>query len=103
MVILIFLNIILIIVLIFLILYIFRNKKYDIKNISINENDEKYIKNENIKYKKNKKINPPDRVFFGRFITDDEYKHMMKYRRSNLSILLEDIDNEYEHLKELNK
>lgn len=103
MVILIFLNIILIIVLIFLILYIFRNKKHDIKNISINENDEKYIKNENIKYKQNKKINPPDRVFFGRFITDDEYKHMMKYRRSNLSILLEDIDNEYEHFKELNK
>ena len=44
-----------------------------------------------------------ERVFVGRLITDEEYQQMMKSRKSDIAILLEEVENEYEHLKELNK
>jgi len=96
MVALIVLNIILIIILVFLLIYLFNNKKDNVKSdCIINEcSDEIEIQN--------KKINL-DRVFEGRFVTDEEYQQMMKYKRSDVSILLEEVEREYEHLKELNK
>jgi hypothetical protein len=102
MVILIVLNVVLIIFLIFLVLYIFR-KKYNVtkkscvvdKTCIIDEN--KIVEN---KQKNNKK---QERVFVGRFVTDEEYKQMMKNRRSDISILMEELNNEYEHFKELSK
>lgn len=93
--ILIILNIILIILLIFLVFYIFRNKKNNIcydgcDNIkSVEHTQKNKLKNE--------------RVFVGRFVTDEEYQQMMKNKRSDISILLDEVDKEYEHLKELNK
>ena len=44
-----------------------------------------------------------ERIFEGRFITDEEYQRMTKFKRSDISVLMEEIDKEYEHLKELNK
>ena len=98
MVTLIVLNIILIIVLVFLVLYIIGNKSDNAKRVCVSNGNEKEI----VDYKQNKKINS-DRVFEGRFITDEEYNRMIKYRRSDISMLLEDVEREYEHLKELNK
>lgn len=94
------LNIILIIILVFLLIYLFNNKKDNVKSdCTINEcSDEIEI----IDFKQNKKIKS-DRVFEGRFVTDEEYQQMMKYKRSDVSILLEEVEREYEHLKELNK
>lgn len=106
MVVLIVLNIILIVVVIFLSLYFIKNKKDDNKNICINyddkdgESDDDII--EDTGYKQNKKIKS-ERVFVGRFVTDEEYQQMTKNRRSDISILLEEVNKEYEHLKELNK
>ena len=102
MVILIVLNVVLIIFLIFLVLYIFR-KKYNVtkkscvvdKTCIIDEN--KIVEN---KQKNNKK---QERVFVGRFITDEEYQQMSKSKRSDISVLLEEVNKEYEYLKELNK
>lgn len=99
MVVLIILNIILIVLLIVLVLYIFRNKNDDTKNDQ-NE-DDVYVENKRVKYKQNKKINS-EQVFVGRFITDEEYQQMMNNRRSDISILLEEVELEYEHFKELN-
>ena len=42
-------------------------------------------------------------MFEGVFVTDDEYQQMTKNRKSDISILLEEVNREYEHLKELNK
>ena len=92
------LNIILIVLLIFLSLYIFRNKKDDDKSVCVND-DKKYDVIEPIKYRP-KRIKS-ERVFDGVFLTDDEYQQMKKNRRSDISILLEDVNKEYEHLKEL--
>lgn len=92
MVILIVLNILLIAILAFLLIYFFRNKNVDVKGDN----------SEIVKNKQNKKIKS-DRVFVGRFITDEEYQQMMNSRKSDLAILLEDMEREYEHLKELNK
>ena len=91
------LNIILIILLIFALVYLFRNKKDGVKSECI-KND----KTERVIHKRNKKTDS-GRVFDGVFITDDEYHQMMKTRRSDISILLEEVEREYEHLKELNK
>jgi uncharacterized membrane protein len=90
---LIILNIILIIVLVFLLIYLFRNKK----NINTKDDCEK---NESVNHNQNNK-NDCERVFVGKFITDEEYQQMMKFKRSDISILLEEVDNEYEHLKDL--
>ena len=104
MVVLIVLNIILIVAVIFLAVYLIKNKKDDIKNVCVNcDNDED--DNDEIeldKHKQNKKIKS-ERVFVGRFVTDEEYQQMTKNRRSDISILLEEVNKEYEHLKELNK
>ena len=100
MILLLILNIILIVVLIFFMIYIFRNKKDINKKNCTNDCECDNI--ENIYHKQNKKINS-ERVFGGRFVTDEEYQQMMKGRRSSISILLEEVDNEYEYLKELCK
>lgn len=95
MIVLIILNILLIAILTFLIIYLLRNKKDGVKNVCKND----VIKDDD--HKEND-VNP-ERVFIGRFITDEEYRQMTKNRKSDISILLEELDNEYEHLKELNK
>lgn len=97
---LIILNIILICLLIYLIIYFIKNKKNSVKDIFC-INDENCNENENIKYKKNNKINS-ERVFDGKFVTDEEYQQIMKNRRNDISILLDEVKREYEYLKELN-
>ena len=105
---LIILNIILIIIILtILAFYIFRNKKDVIENKKdvierICENEDTYCEIDSSEYKQNKKIKQ-DRVFDGRFVTDEEYQQMIKSKRSDISILMEELYNEYEHLKELNK
>ncbi len=100
---LIILNIMLIISLIVLVLYFFKSKKdNNTKNVVINNNN-KYCEIEIDKHKQNNDLYFPERVFEGRFVTDDEYRQMMKNRRSDISVLMEDVNKEYEHLKELNK
>lgn len=91
------LNIILIISLVVLLIYLFGNKKDSIKKDSINVDEIK-----NINHKKNKKINS-DRVFEGRFITDEEYNQMIKLKRNDYTFSFEEVEREYEHLKDLNK
>ena len=104
MVVLIVLNIILIIALIFLALYIVKNKKDGAKNVCVDcddlENDIEDDEIENIKYKQ-KNESKSERIFVGRFVTDDEYRQMSKNRRSDISILMEEINREYEHLKKI--
>ena len=91
-------NIILIILLIFVLFYICMNKKDDKKNIQIkNESDE----NKKSNHKQNEKNNL-ENIFICMVVTDDEYKQIMSERRSDISILLEDVKNEYEYLKKLN-
>jgi hypothetical protein len=106
MVALIILNIILIILLIFLVIYLFRNKKGDAKNICTND-EECDVEICEYEKKKNKKTDrvfeKTDRVFEGRFVTDEEYLQIKNSKRSDISILLEEVNSEYEHLKELNK
>ena len=99
MVTLIILNIILIFVLVFLLIFLFRKKKDNIKNINVN--NDKYEKKEILNHKRDKKNS--ERVFVGRFISDEEYQQMMNSRKSDIAILLEEVEREYEHLKELNK
>lgn len=105
MVVLIVLNIILIVAVIFLAVYLIKNKKDDIKNVCVNcdnsDEDDNY-EIELDKHKQNKKIKS-ERVFVGRFVTEEEYQQMTKNRRSDISILLEEVNKEYEHLKELTK
>lgn len=91
------LNIILVISLVVLLIYLFGNKKDSIKKDSIHVDEIK-----NINSKKNKKINS-DRVFEGRFITDEEYNQMIKLKRNDYAFSFEEVELEYEHLKELNK
>lgn len=101
MVILIVLNIILIVAVIFFALYLIKNKKDEEKNVNPVcvdcEVDDDIEKN---KYKR-KKESKPERVFIGKFITDEEYHQMTKNRKSDISILLEEVNREYEYLKEL--
>lgn len=93
MVVMIILNIVLIVLLICLIIYLFKNKKDNVKDISINNTsyDDKHDECEH----------KTENVFVGRFVTDDEYQEMMNNRKSDISMLLKEVDNEYEHLKEL--
>ena len=99
MAILIILNIVLIVLLVFLSLYLFRNKKDVDKNVCVDDDCCEIEKNE---HKQKNNLNS-ERVFVGRFISDEEYQQMMKNRRSDISILLEEVNSEYEYLKELNK
>lgn len=102
MILLIVLNIVLIALLSFLVIYIFKNKKDNIKKCDDECCD--CDENETLKHKQNKKENKEsERVFVGRFVTDEEYQQIMKSRRSDISILMEELQKEYEHLKELNK
>lgn len=103
MVVLVVLNIILIVLLIFLTIYILNNKgfvKNDDEYYNDDDDDKDDSKIERGKHKQNKK-EKIERVFVGRFISDEEYQQMVKNRKSDISILLEDIDSEYEYLKEL--
>lgn len=105
MVVLIVLNIILIVAVIFFAAYFIKNKRDDIKNVCVNCDNDGENDNDEIEFdthKQNKKIKS-ERVFVGRFVTDEEYQQMTKNRRSDISILLEEVNKEYEHLKELNK
>ena len=103
MLILIVLNIILIICIIFLVIYLFnnRNNKND-KNTSVCVNCDKDDETDVDIFKQNKKIKD-ERVFVGRFVTEEEYQQISKNRRSDISVLMEEVYREYEHLKELNK
>jgi hypothetical protein len=103
MVALIVLNIILIICIIFLVVYLFnnRNNKND-KNTGVCVNCDKDDETDVDIFKQNKKIKD-DRVFVGRFVTEEEYQQISKNRRSDISVLMEEVYREYEHLKELNK
>ena len=92
------LNIVLIIALIFLVLYIFKKNKNGTENVCVNNN----CSVENNEDNQNNNLNS-ERVFVGRFVTEDEYQQMMKNRKSDISILLDEVNSEYEHLKELNK
>lgn len=95
------LNIILIIIVIILALYFFKNKKDDVKNVCV---DSEEVEHKIKKHKHKQKSEPKsERIFEGRFITDEEYQRMTKFKRSDISVLMEEIDKEYEHLKELNK
>lgn len=92
------LNIILIIALTILVLYIFKNNKNSTENVCVNNK----CSVENNEDNQNNNLNS-ERVFVGRFVTEDEYQQMMKNRKSDISILLDEVNSEYEHLKELNK
>lgn len=92
------LNIILIIALTILVLYIFKNNKNSTENVCVNNKCSVESDEDN----QNNNLNS-ERVFVGRFVTEDEYQQMMKNRKSDISILLDEVNSEYEHLKELNK
>ena len=97
MVVLIIINIVLVT---FLVIYLLKNKKDNevAKSVCVNN---KHVEVKRVEHKRNKEINP-DRVFVGRFITDEEYQQMMSNRKSDISILLKEVEREYEHLKQLN-
>ena len=92
------LNIILIIALTILVLYIFKNNKNSTENVCVNNKCSVESNEDN----QNNNLNS-ERVFVGRFVTEEEYQQMMKSRKSAISILLDEVNSEYEHLKELNK
>ena len=107
MVVLIILNIILIFILLILVFYIVKSNSIYIKGIFKKDDTCKYDKNkiekiENVEINNENNLNS-DRVFVGRIISEEEYEQIMKNRRSDISILIEELNNEYEHLKELNK
>jgi uncharacterized membrane protein len=97
MVVMIILNIILIIALTILVLYIFKNNKNNTENVCVNDKCSVESNEDN-----QNNLNS-ERVFVGRFVTEDEYQQMMKNRKSDISILLDEVNSEYEHLKELSK
>lgn len=92
------LNIILIIALAFLVLYFFKKNKNSTENVCVNNKCSVESNEDN----QNNNLNS-ERVFVGRFVTEEEYQQMMKNRKSDISILLDEVNSEYEHLKELSK
>lgn len=106
MVVLIVLNIILIISIIFLVIYLFNNrsnKNDNNTNVCVNCDRDDVEDEIGVDiFKQNKKIKD-ERVFVGRFVTEEEYQQISKNRRSDISVLMEEVYKEYEHLKELNK
>ena len=103
---LIFLNIILIALLSILVFYIIKTNNISIKGIFKKDNSCMCDKIEEIEEDEeidNENNLEKERVFVGRVITDEEYQHMVKSRRSDISVLMEELQNEYEHLKELSK
>lgn len=99
MIILIVLNIILIITVIFLTLFFIKNKNNNVKDVCINNDICGEIKKG--KHKQNQKTKS-ERVFEGRFVTDEEYLQMTKNKKNSISNLMEEIEIEYEYLKKLN-
>ena len=103
MVMLVIFNIILIVLLLCLIFFFFKNSKSNYKDICVNDNKSCEIeipKSDN----KNRKGNiSSERVFVGRFVSEEEYQQMNKNKKSEVSILMEELNREYEHLKELSK
>ena len=65
-----------------------------------NDDEEEIVIDDKFKQKREPKYG---RVFEGRVVTDEEYQQIIKYKRNDFSSLLEDVEREYEHLKELNK
>jgi hypothetical protein len=102
---LIILNIILIFLLAILVLYVIKYNKCGVKGICITDDKfDKHEKKESVVVNNNQKNNlTQERVFIGRFVTEGEYQKMMKNRKSDISVLIEELHNEYEHLKELSK
>ena len=100
---LIILNIILIVLIVFLLLYFIKNNKSNIKDVCVN--NEKCSETKNYKSDKDKQKTElkSEKVFVGRLVSEEEYQQMKKNKKSNISSLIEDINREYEHLKELNK
>ena len=100
---LIILNIILIVLIVFLLLYLKKNNKSNIKDVCVN--NEKCSETKIYKSDRNKRKTKlkSERVFVGRFVSEEEYQQMKKNKKSELSSLMEDLNREYEHLKELNK
>ena len=92
------LNIILIIALTILVLYIFKNNRNRTENVCVNNKCSVESNEDN----QNNNLNL-ERVFVGRIVTEEEYQQMMENRKSDISILLDEVNSEYEHLKELNK
>ena len=92
------LNIILIIALAILVLYIFKKNKNSTENVCVNNKCSVESNEDN----QNNNLNS-ERVFVGRIVTEEEYQQMMENRKSDISILLDEVNSEYEHLKELNK
>lgn len=85
----------------FLILYLIKDKVQNIKNVcKICDDSDNEVKRHKHKQRKHHK---QERVFVGRFISDEEYQQISESKRSDISVLLEEVDKEYEHLKELNK
>ena len=105
-VVLIILNIVLIVILVFLLLYIFKKNKNSVAdnvtpgvtNVCVSDDNCLIITSSD----KQNDINS-ERVFDGIFITDEEYQQMTKNRKSDISVLLDEVNKEYEHLKELIK
>ena len=92
------LNIILIIALTILVLYIFKNNRNRTENVCVNNKCSVESNEDN----QNNNLNL-ERVFVGRIVTEEEYQQMMENRKSDISILLDEVNSEYEHLKELSK
>jgi type III secretory pathway component EscR len=103
--ILIILNIILIALLLILIFYIIRNYKFNIKRDNVKDDKCcKIEKNEKKEIDDSQKNNlESERVFIGRFVDEEEYQQLTKNRKSYVSVLLKEFNDEYEHFKELNK
>jgi hypothetical protein len=101
--ILIFLNITLIVLLIILVLYIIKNSNFNIKGLLSKKDKINNIKNIKIEQsiENNLEFNKDERVFVGRFVSDEEYNQIVKNKKSNISILLEDVKREYEYLKKI--
>ena len=99
MVILIVLNIILIITVIFLTLFVIKNKKNNVKDVCINNDICGEIEKGKHKQKSKSK---PERVFVGEIVTDEEYQQMIKNQRNNsISSLMREVNIEYERLNKL--
>ena len=100
---LIILNIILIVLILFLLLYFTKNNKSNNKDVCVNNekcSETKIYKSDKDEEKTELKS---ERVFVGRFVSEEEYQQMKKNKKSDLSSLMESLNREYEHLKELSK
>ena len=89
-----------------LVFYIIKSNNISFKGIFKNDvvcKCDKNEKNNEVVEIDNENNLEQERVFVGRVITDEEYQHMVKNRRSDISVLMEELQNEYEHLKELSK